>query len=79
MVRIISILYFLFRYFNLQLPLAKQFALPLFLHCRNAASDLLEILAENGCSNGVVHSFDGTIDEAKRFINLGFYIGINGW
>ena len=28
---------------------------------------------------GVVHSFDGSWDEAKTFLDLGYFIGINGW
>ncbi|XP_044766607.1 putative deoxyribonuclease TATDN1 [Coccinella septempunctata] len=65
------------KYFKLQLTLTEEFDLPLFVHCRNAANDLLEILKDFKCS-GVVHSFDGTIEEAKNFIDLGYSIGING-
>jgi Tat protein secretion system quality control protein TatD with DNase activity len=28
---------------------------------------------------GVVHSFDGSLEEALRFVESGFFIGINGW
>ena len=27
---------------------------------------------------GVVHSFTGTVDEAKKYLSLGFYLGFNG-
>jgi len=77
---IISYIYF--RYFEMQLKLSEDFNLPLFLHCRDAASTFLDILKKNSNfikSGGVVHSFDGSLNEAKDIINLGFYIGINGW
>lgn len=69
-------------YFAKQLCLSRKYKLPLFLHCRNAAEDFIQIIKDNydlvKDQGGVVHSFDGTTDEAKRFIELGFYIGING-
>ncbi|KAK9736514.1 TatD related DNase [Popillia japonica] len=65
------------KYFELQLSLSQEFKLPLFLHCRNAAEDLYSILSKYKL-HGVVHSFDGTIEEAMRFIELGYYIGLNG-
>ena len=71
------------KYLESQLDLCEALGnLPLFLHCRAAASDLIEILQRKGdklASKGVVHSFDGTLEEAKAFIELGYDIGINGW
>ncbi|KAG8239459.1 hypothetical protein J437_LFUL017593 [Ladona fulva] len=73
------------KYFEKQLHLATSLKLPLFLHCRNAASDLIDILTKHFGPKedrrellGVVHSFDGTSKEAAEIINLGFCIGING-
>lgn len=63
----------------MQLKLSQHFNVPLFLHCRNAAEDLYEILCKFPDSKGVVHSFDGTLEESNKFIDLGFYIGLNGW
>lgn len=68
-----------FRYFEQQLKLSEIFNLPLFLHCRNAANDLYDVLKKYPHLTGVVHSFDGKPEEAKRFIDLGYYIGLNGW
>ncbi|EFA06484.1 deoxyribonuclease TATDN1 [Tribolium castaneum] len=65
-------------YFEMQLNLTKSSNLPLFLHCRNAAQDLAEILGKYPNLRGVVHSFDGTLDEARRFIDMNFLIGLNG-
>ncbi|CAH1163608.1 unnamed protein product [Phaedon cochleariae] len=66
------------RYFELQLTMCETVNLPLFLHCRNAADDLYEILVKYPKLRGVVHSFDGSVVEAKRFIDLGLFIGLNG-
>ena len=73
------------RYFERQLvELAIPLQKPLFLHCRTseAASDLAVLLEKYRESlpaqPGVVHSFDGSLEEAEKFISLGFFIGING-
>lgn len=66
----------------MQLKMSEQFNLPLFLHCRDAASSFIDVLKRNSNylkSGGVVHSFDGSLNEAEEIINLGLHIGINGW
>uniref|UniRef100_A0A8D8JYB5 Deoxyribonuclease TATDN1 n=1 Tax=Culex pipiens TaxID=7175 RepID=A0A8D8JYB5_CULPI len=69
------------KYFEQQLNLAKKYDLPLFLHCRSAHEDFLEILSRNLDKipkRGVVHTFDGTAEDARKLIEMGFYVGING-
>jgi len=68
------------KYFEKQLDLVESTKLPLFLHNRAAANDLYDILKRNNdrLYGGVVHSFDGTMEEANLFLSLGFYIGLNG-
>jgi TatD DNase family protein len=54
----------------------------MFLHSRNCEADFLSILREHHADwspyGGVVHSFTGTITEAREAISLGLYIGLNG-
>lgn len=71
--------------FGKQLELAVKIDKPLILHCRDAKtgssdkahSDLINYL-ENKNLRGVIHSFTGTIAEAEKYLNLGFYLGFNG-
>lgn len=67
--------------FRAQLRAGRRLALPFFLHCREAHSDFVRCIDEelsDGEARGVVHSFDGSLDEATALISRGFYIGING-
>lgn len=69
------------KFFEKQLDLADKYDLPLFLHSRNAHDDFIKIIENNKEKirrGGVVHSFDGTIEQARKLISMGFYIGING-
>ena len=61
--------------FKAHLKLNSKIDLPYFFHCRNAYKELESLIIG---TKGVIHSFDGTYEEAEKFIKMGFYIGING-
>lgn len=66
--------------FKVQLAWAKQYKKPIIIHCRESLDmtiDLVEHLKDEGLT-GVFHCFNGSIDQAKRITNLGFYIGLGG-
>jgi len=58
--------------------LAKEFDLPLIIHSRKAEEEIYDILKKEKISKGVVHCYSGTLDYAKRFVDMGLYIGITG-
>ena len=74
--------------FEFFINLAYQNQKPLIIHGRDsqtgsggkAHGDIIEILnsAKNILYGGVAHSFTGSIDEAKKYLDLGFYLGFNG-
>lgn len=59
---------------------AKNLGKPLVLHCRDSFQDTIEMIeeAQDGRLTGVFHCFSGTIDEAKRVADVGFYMGLGG-
>ncbi|MDP3882801.1 MAG: TatD family hydrolase [Candidatus Staskawiczbacteria bacterium] len=60
-----------------QLDLAEELNLPVIIHCRMAFEDVYEILKDMNLK-GVIHCFTGSWEVAQKFIDLGFYLGING-
>jgi TatD DNase family protein len=69
------------KWFERQMALAAELALPLFLHERDAFPDFAVILEANrrGIPSMAVHCFTGTEAELTRYLELGCYIGLTGW
>ena len=65
-----------------QMELAYELELPVIIHCRDAANEMIKIcndLSRNGnCPKGVLHCWTGTPNEMKQFLDLGFYISFSG-
>jgi len=64
--------------FERQLDLAQRFGLPVVIHVRDAHDDMAAILANHAGSHGVIHSFTAGPIEAKRYLDLGWYLAFNG-
>ena len=66
--------------FTFQIRLAIKNDLPIVIHCREAFDKIFEILDKENCDKlrGVFHCFTGTLEQAKRAIDLGFFLGIGG-
>ena len=66
--------------FRLQLKWAKELNLPVSIHSREATDDCIAIVAEQKTErlNGVFHCFSGSLEQAQKIIDLGFYLGIGG-
>ncbi|MDB5238674.1 MAG: sec-independent protein translocase protein TatD DNase family protein [Candidatus Parcubacteria bacterium] len=64
--------------FLAQIAIANEADKPLMLHIREAYGDALDILKEHARVKGNSHFFAGTIEEAKRFLDLGFTLSFTG-
>ena len=63
-----------------ELSIARENNLPISMHIRDAFEDSLEILKkyQNGNLSGVIHCFTGDAEQARKCLDLGFYLGIGG-
>jgi TatD DNase family protein len=69
------------RVFRRQLGQARTAKLPIIIHCRDAWPDCLEIMEQDWRSSGlggILHCFTGTLDEARRGLEMGFVISFAG-
>jgi TatD DNase family protein len=66
--------------FREQIKWAKDMDLPIVVHCRDAFDEVFEVLeSEKGADlKGILHCFTGNLEQARRAIDLGFYLGIGG-
>lgn len=61
--------------FEAQVVLAKHFDLPLILHVRGAVQDVFQVLKKHDYYKAVMHSFNGSIEQAEQMIEHGIYLG----
>ena len=66
--------------FHKQIEWALEFDLPIVIHSRNSTDECISVVKEHQKGNlkGVFHCFSGNADQAKKIIDLGFYMGIGG-
>jgi TatD DNase family protein len=65
------------RFYREQLALARRHGLPVILHVRRSADQLLKHLRGAGVG-GIAHAFNGSLQQADAFVQLGFRLGFGG-
>lgn len=68
------------KWFKEQLELAKELNLSVVIHSRDASQETFDTIkeAQDGRLRGVMHCFSGSLEMAKEYMKLGFYISIAG-
>lgn len=61
-----------------QLDIAKQFGLPVILHVRAAVDSVLKYIRKHQIPSGIAHAFNGSMQQAMMFTELGFKLGFGG-
>jgi len=66
--------------FRRQIRWAKQYKLPIVIHCRDAFKEVFEVLEEEKGEDlfGIFHCFTGTIEDARKAISYNLKLGIGG-
>ena len=65
-------------FYHAQLKLAQKYKLPVIMHVRKSADQLLSGLRKFELQGGIAHAFNGSLQQAKAFIDLGFVLGFGG-
>ena len=67
------------KYFIEQIKLANKYSLPIIIHSRESQEDVEKILRENPViKTGIMHCYSGTPEMSKKFVEMGYYLGIGG-
>lgn len=66
--------------YKTQIAMAKNTGLPFVIHSRDSLDLTISIVRElqDGNLKGIFHCFNGTLEQAKQIMDLGFYMGIGG-
>jgi len=66
------------RFFREQLRIARDFGLPVLTHVRRSQDQVLKHLRQIRPPAGIAHAFNGSFQQARNFIDLGFHLGFGG-
>lgn len=68
------------RCFERQIELARETGFSMIIHSRDAAKDTYDMMSALKCGEigGVIHCFSYSVEEAKKYLDMGFYLGIGG-
>ncbi|MDH5191579.1 MAG: TatD family hydrolase [Gammaproteobacteria bacterium] len=64
--------------FNQQLAIARNTHLPVLLHVRKAHDETLMAIKKSKVQGGIAHAFNGSLQQAEQYIELGFKLGFGG-
>lgn len=64
--------------FEAQLALARDAGLPVLLHVRKAHDQVLACLRRARVPGGIAHAFNGSLQQAQQYLDLGFKLGFGG-
>ena len=66
--------------FQRQIEWARHYDIPVVIHSRNSIDACIAMIHQNqkGKLKGVFHCFSGSLEQAKKIIDLDFYLGIGG-
>ena len=64
--------------FRRQLAVAEKHGLPVIVHDRDAHGDAIALVEQFPRVRGVFHCYSGSLEDAKRLVKLGWYLGFNG-
>ncbi|MEJ2141659.1 MAG: TatD family hydrolase [Gammaproteobacteria bacterium] len=66
------------QFFEAQLAIAANLDLPVILHVRKAHEDVLASLKKYKVKGGVSHAFNGSLQQAQQYLDMGFKLGFGG-
>ena len=68
------------KWFAAQLHLAQEVGLPVNVHSRDAAQDTFDVIRMEhaGTTGGIIHCYSGSLEMAREYVKMGYYLGIGG-
>jgi len=65
-------------FFQAQISLAKKYQLPIIVHARKSHHQLIELIKKTKVESGIIHAFNGSLEQGREYIKQGFKLGFGG-